>query len=363
MRTTDSLLEARRELEICNACRYCEGFCAVFPAMERRRVFSNGDLSYLANLCHNCRGCFYACQYAPPHEFGINMPKTFAELRSETYEDYAWPGFLAKAFRRNGVVIAGLTALCLAGVFIAAMLLQPAAGLVVPHAGVGAFYAVIPHGVMVAVAGIAILYAALALVIGFCRFWADIGGRAAELFRPAPLLSALGDILTLRNLGGDHGCNDQDEAFSSLRRRFHHELFYGFLACFASTVTATLYEYGLGVISPFDAFSLPVILGTLGGAGIISGCGGMLWLKMAGDQIPASRRLLGGDVAFILLLALSSASGLALLFLRASSAMGITLALHLGFVLTLFLLLPHSKFVHAVYRAGALLRNALERRS
>ena len=41
-------------MEICNACRYCEGFCPVFPAMEQRRAFSDGDLGYLANLCHNC---------------------------------------------------------------------------------------------------------------------------------------------------------------------------------------------------------------------------------------------------------------------------------------------------------------------
>jgi MinD superfamily P-loop ATPase len=46
-------------MEICNACRYCEGFCAVFPAVELRREFSAGDLSYLANLCHGCRGCYF----------------------------------------------------------------------------------------------------------------------------------------------------------------------------------------------------------------------------------------------------------------------------------------------------------------
>ena len=26
-------------MTICNACRYCEGFCDVFPAMERRLEF------------------------------------------------------------------------------------------------------------------------------------------------------------------------------------------------------------------------------------------------------------------------------------------------------------------------------------
>ena len=63
-------------MTICNACRYCEGFCAVFPAMELRRTFTDQDLKYLANLCHNCRGCYYACQYAPPHEFNLNVPSS-----------------------------------------------------------------------------------------------------------------------------------------------------------------------------------------------------------------------------------------------------------------------------------------------
>ena len=62
--TTDILKESERVMQICNACRYCEGLCAVFPAMERRRTFTEKDLKYLANLCHNCRGCYYACQYS-----------------------------------------------------------------------------------------------------------------------------------------------------------------------------------------------------------------------------------------------------------------------------------------------------------
>jgi hypothetical protein len=32
--------EVARVLQICNACRYCEGFCAVFPAMTRRLEFN-----------------------------------------------------------------------------------------------------------------------------------------------------------------------------------------------------------------------------------------------------------------------------------------------------------------------------------
>ena len=71
---TDPIAEGERLMVICNACRYCEGYCAVFPAMERRLTFSEADMNYLSNLCHNCAECYYACQYAPPHEFAVNVP-------------------------------------------------------------------------------------------------------------------------------------------------------------------------------------------------------------------------------------------------------------------------------------------------
>ena len=58
LETPALIQEARRQLEICNACRYCEGFCAVFPAMMRNKMFADGDISHMANLCHNCRGCY-----------------------------------------------------------------------------------------------------------------------------------------------------------------------------------------------------------------------------------------------------------------------------------------------------------------
>ena len=83
--------EVARVMQICNACRYCEGFCAVFPAMTRRRHFNEGDVGYLSNLCHNCGACYHACQYAPPHEFGVNVPQAFAAARNDSYAAYAWP--------------------------------------------------------------------------------------------------------------------------------------------------------------------------------------------------------------------------------------------------------------------------------
>lgn len=80
----NDITEARRQIEVCNACRYCEGLCAVFPAISRERAFSAGDITQLANLCHNCRGCHYACQYTEPHEFNINIPTVLANKAGKT---------------------------------------------------------------------------------------------------------------------------------------------------------------------------------------------------------------------------------------------------------------------------------------
>jgi citrate/tricarballylate utilization protein len=97
--------EVARQLQICNACRYCEGFCAMFPAMTRRLEFGKADIHYLANLCHNCGACLHACQYAPPHEFAVNVPQAMAQVRGQTYADYAWPPALGALYKRNGLTV------------------------------------------------------------------------------------------------------------------------------------------------------------------------------------------------------------------------------------------------------------------
>ena len=119
MLSPDTIRRGQHVMAVCNACRYCEGYCPVFPAMEKRLIFAKDDLAYLANLCHNCGECLYACQFAPPHEFGINVPRTLAEIRLESYEEYCWPRALAVAFRRQAVNGSALTAVGLIAVLSA----------------------------------------------------------------------------------------------------------------------------------------------------------------------------------------------------------------------------------------------------
>jgi len=360
---TTTLTEAARLMTVCNACRYCEWLCAVFPAMEMRRVFSDGDLNYLANLCHGCGGCYVDCQFSPPHEFNVNVPRVFGRLRAESYAAYAWPRALSPLFARNGLAISIITALSMAAFVLGFVAWHDPQALFAVHSGPGSFYALMPHNTMVAIFGAAFAYAVLALVIGMRAFWLDIAEPAGALAQPASIWQAVKDACSLRYLdGGGVGCYNEDEKPTDSRRLYHHFTFYGFLLCFASTSTATLYHYLAGREAPYAWYDLPVVLGTLGGIGLIIGPVGLLLAKTRRDPELIDRPSLGMDVAFLAMLFLTSLTGLALLVLRETGAMGILLALHLGVVFALFLTFPYGKFVHGLYRFLALVRYAREKR-
>lgn len=354
MRLDDPREEARRVLRLCNVCNYCNGYCEMFRAAERHRTFSDGELATLAHLCHNCRNCWRACQYAPPHPFAVNVPLVLAELRLLSQAELAWPGPL----RHLGLLSLAVTLLPV----LLVLLLVPDEVLFAPHVGPGAFYRVIPWGAMSLAAALPLGWSLLALAVGLARFW-RAGGRASPAEMRAATPAALRDAVLLRNLdGGGVGCDDGDGHPSFRRKRFHHLVLGGFLLCLASTMVATVYHHGLGLIAPYPFLSLPVLLGSLGGVGLIAGSLGLLALKRNADPAPvAPAAVQSGRLLLVQLIAMA-ASGLLLLALRDGPAMGILLALHLGTVIAFFVALPHGKFAHAPYRAAALLRAALERR-
>ncbi len=350
--------EADRMLQICNACRYCEGFCAVFPAMTRRIEFTPSTVHYLANLCHNCGACLHACQYAPPHEFGVNIPRVMAQLRKETYMNFAWPRMMGELYKINGVAVAlSASVSVMVFLFLALALNGKFFGGVLD----GNFYAVFPHNTLVLIFGTVFAYAILAMAIGLTRFWCEMTpGKASGI----AVAEATHDALTLKYLGGGHGdgCNNEDDEFSLWRKRFHHFTFYGFMLCFAATSVATIYHYLLGLHAPYALNSLPVMLGTLGGLGLLVGPVGLLYLNYRRDPAHGDQSQKTMDRAFIVLLLLISISGLGLLAYRDTVSMSIWLVVHLGFVMGLFLTMPYGKFAHGFYRLAALLKNSIEKR-
>jgi citrate/tricarballylate utilization protein len=354
--------EVARQMQICNACRYCEGFCAVFPAMTRRLEFGKADIHFLANLCHNCGACLHACQYAPPHEFAVNVPQAMAQVRGQTYADYAWPPALGGLYQRNGLTLA----LALAGglsVFLLLALARNGSVWGVPPSG--SFYAVFPHNLLVALFAPVFLWVVLALGLGVRRFWRDVtpATSGTPVGRPAAL-EAMHAVATLKYLDGGHGqgCNNEDDAWTHARRRAHHLTMYGFLLCFAATSVATVYHYAFGWQAPYDLPSLPKVLGVVGGVSLLMGTLGLLRLNLRRDPAHGDAQQKPMDLGFIALLFVTSATGLALWLARATPALPALLAVHLGAVMALFVTLPYGKFAHGVFRMAALLRFAVEKR-
>jgi citrate/tricarballylate utilization protein len=359
---SQSIAEARQFMEVCNACRYCESYCAVFPAMTMRRAFTEGDLTHLANLCHGCKGCYHACQYAPPHAFGINIPRNFAEIRNETYAKHAWPAPLGAMFERNGTIVSLVAALGVALALVLTVALQDPSVLWSAQRGAGAFFRVVPHWLMITLGVATFGFAIIAMAMGARSYWRATGGGGGG-FAPAPAAEAAMDIATMRNLGGGgHGCNDLDDGFSTRRRWLHQALMYGFLLCFAATCTGTIYHYVFGWYSPHAFLSLPVQFGFWGGVLMMIGTAGLTHVKIITDPGPVSRKVMGGEFAILGLLFLIAATGLLLLAVRHTGAMGLMLAIHLGLVFAFFLVMPYSKMVHGLYRGIALLRHAQEKR-
>jgi len=350
--------EAARMLQICNACRYCEGFCAVFPAMTRRIDFNVADMNYLANLCHNCGACLHACQYAPPHEFGVNIPLVMAQVRKGTYMTYAWPKSFGALYEKNGLITVLASSCSLIAFLLITLWVN---GNILSGPRNGNFYAIFSHNTMALMFGLVFTFALLVLSIGVFSFWRQISVGTVS---GVAVAEATHDALTLKYLGGGHGdgCNNENDAFSLWRKRFHHFTFYGFMFCFAATSVATLYHYLLGLHAPYALTSLPVLLGTVGGIGLLIGPTGLLYLNLRRNAEHGDPTQKPMDRAFIVLLFCISASGLALLAYRDTTYMAVLLAIHLGFVMAFFLTMPYGKFGHGFYRLAALLKNAIEKR-
>ena len=354
--------DAVNQLQVCNACRYCEGFCAMFPAMTQRLLFEKADTHYLANLCHNCGACLHACQYAPPHEFGINIPKVMAEVRGQTYQSYAWPKALGSIYQRNSLVAALALAIAFALFLVLAVWLS---GPLFDSAAAGDFYKVFPHNLLVGMFGPVFLFAVIALGMGIRGFLREIRPATGNLpATSSASLEAAQAALSLKYLDGGHGegCNNDDDAFTLARRRYHHFTFYGFMLCFAATALGTVYHYAFGWVAPYDFPSLPKVLGAAGGIGLVIGTAGLWHLNRRRHPLHGDPAQKSTDLGFIALLFIISVSGLALWWLRDTPAMALLLCAHLASVMALFVTLPYGKFAHGFYRIAALVRYGVERR-
>ncbi len=346
---TPVLDEAKRQLAVCNACRYCEGFCAAFKAMTRYRAFDTETVIHMSNLCHNCQACYHSCQFTDPHEFDLNLPRALATVRVESWESHVpFPG-VSKIFQRSPLV-ALVTVLVVAAIF---WLIAE-----IPWTSSAPFYDLISHELLVLIFSPLFLLPLLILLIGLARYWRTVKGESITW---SQVRESLRSAATLNNLdgGAGQGCNyEKEDRYSQVRRWAHQATMYGFLLCFAATSVATVMHYGMGLVAPYPFLSLPKLLGVSGGLLLTAGTSKLIYLKTKANVLLESPGHRGSDYGFITLLWFVSTTGLLLYWLGGTELSSSMLILHLAGIACLFISIPFSKMVHGFFRIAALIREA-----
>lgn len=361
MSIEELFVEAERQLVICNSCRYCEGYCAVFPALERRQVLTEGDLVQIANVCHDCRACFQACMYTAPHEFEINPPAALAALRLANYESYVWPSPLPRLLTGwIGVASSAIGAIALT--LLATIFFGHPSKLWVSPEQTYSPYDLLPMVPTLVLVGAPALFSVVIMLVACYRFWNTIDGRISRLLNLPAILRALKDAATMRNLrGGGDDCYYPDaQTPSAIRRHLHALTMYGFVLCLVATTSAAIQEHFLHGEPPYPLLSVPVLTGTLGGIGLVIGCSGLIILKSRATTELSNSAMTIKDYGLLVALDMLAVSGLLTLLARESAPFSIVYLLHLAAIVLAFAAVPYSKFMHIPFRLLSLVRDSME---
>lgn len=329
--------------------------------MERRDVFTTGDISQLANLCHDCRACYDACMYSPPHEYAINVPQVLAAVRLEDYRRYVWPARPPRVLRGWTGIFSGALVASVLVLIVAVINVGGFSGLVTSGTGAQSPYKLIPYGTLLTLLLLPTVFSLAVTVFAMRKFWKETGPTFAG--RPTRALAqAVWYAATLKYLrGGGGDCYYPEEATPSAgRRRLHALVAYGFGLCLVSTVAAGIMQDIAGIKPPYPVVSVPVIAGLTGGAGLLAGCAGLLCLKTRSAQVTSVSEMTIKDYGLLSGLTFLALSGLATFLFRSTPAFGPVFLIHMAAVMVCFATAPYSKFVHLVYRFLALVRDNIE---
>jgi citrate/tricarballylate utilization protein len=355
----DLFAEAERQLAVCNSCRYCAGYCPVWPALELRTDLTEADLTHLSNLCHDCRDCFTACMYTAPHEFDLNPPAIFTRVREHTYETYVWPRHMPRFLQgRRGLLLGFL----LVSALLVALSLATTGGAVFGGPAVGSPYELIAHGIMVTIVIMPSVWTVGVMVAALVRYWRDTHGPLRDLLDATAWGRTVRQAATLRHQSGaEERCAYEENEPSAARRRAHQAVMYGFLLTFVSTVSASIMENVLGLHPPYPYLSVPVVTGTVGGVLATIGCVVLIRLKERADPAQTTSTMRAADYGLLWALLVIMVSGLAVLLARTTIVFAPLLVIHLAAVIVAFAVAPYTKFFHWTYRVLAIYKDNIER--
>ncbi len=349
------------DIDACFNCGNCTAVCqhseetAAFP----RRLIRYGQLGMRDRLlsakevwlCWNCRDCSDTCpRQARPSEF-LEASRRYAIAGMD-------PTGLSRLLYGSGLFLAGF-ALLLAALFAGVLLSRAEA----PASGVLDLFGFIPfeliHDLGIAVMGLLGLLAAVnttRLVMHISRSMdtnseqPDGGQPRANLI--SRLLSAASDVLDeMTRQRRFRSCEVGAGKPFYLQPWFvHYTIMWGFLGLALATALDFLFKNpGLWV----PLWYPPRLLGTLAGLALMYGTAITLYRWLRPEARIETRRL-PSDWLFLGLLFLVGLTGFlleALVYLPQGSALGYALFLvHVVLAMELLVLMPFTKFVHALYR-------------
>ena len=331
--------EAARQMSICNACRYCEGYCAVWNAIEFKPVLDSGYIKHLANLCHDCRDCYYACPYnEPDHEFKLNIPKALGEVRVETYASYARPKFLKFLIEKPALatILATSAAIALAVLYASLVF------------GAGKF-STLP---MVTVIPVSIYKPATMLVYVYTigiwswegiSYWSEINGGTHV--SGSGLAKGIYDAIFHTNFrGGGTGCKVPEEKNRYFRMAAHSMVMFGFID---ALVSISFYP---------DIFGVAGIAYLLGSLAVSTGAAALIYLHMKERVGSRSQKQSSMDYPFTILLFLAGITGVLVPISTGTVWFNWNFLMHDALIAVVFFLAPYSKFVHPVLRIISLIK-------
>ena len=331
--------EAERQLMICNACRYCEGYCDVWDAIERRRVFPAEEVFHLSNLCHDCRECYYACPYTPPHEFAINIPGILSKVRVLSYRKFVFPSFMERVMPRMKYLYVILTLLIFLSSLIFVSYLH----------GIQSLYSsyileenVFPDDFFVIVEYLLYFYLFFMWYMEARKYWRE--ASSGIKFSILAVIRAISDALTHKNFkGGSAGCNFPTEKGSYYRLFSHSFIFYGFIADWLAIL--------------FYPFKDPLVSAIFLAGSLLITFGSASTLVMRGI---APRLEEDDGTSFTSMFLAIGISGVTFVLISSNPLWIVFFLLRASLIATLFITAPYSKFMHAVFRFLSLVRDRAE---
>lgn len=347
--------EATRQFTICNACRYCEGYCPVWPAAHMRTLITNPDSIYLSNLCYDHRDCYYACPFVEPvHEFALNLPKVTRQVRKETYRNLTADFTSTVARKASLLTLAIIPLLAFWAVYFPKIY----------STGSYSFYALVPKITTLTVSSGLSAYLVILMIYFLGKYIKSIEQengikslRDAEYLKLGNIVGTLKDVLLHRWFSEIHYPADND---SNIRMVNHLLIFFGFGFDLLSTTLGFVYEDIMKMPSPYSLASPVVIAGLIGGAMIVVGALSSLATRGYSSRKQDFMEISSFDILFVILLLLVAATGLTVLITRLYTAPILSYAfllVHYSMIYLLVIAAPFtSNFLHIVARFASLLK-------